>query len=61
MAHTLAEVQVEKPADTLCDVKALALVDVLTFMLVGKKGNAHPATPREMWRLRRWSRRRLTD
>ena len=60
MAYTLAEVKVEKPADTLCDVKALALVDVHAFMQAGKRGNAHAATPGEMWRLRRWSRRWLT-
>ena len=30
---TIAKVEVEKPADTLCDVKALALVDVLAYML----------------------------
>ena len=28
-AHTLAELQVKKPADKLRDVKVLALVDVL--------------------------------
>ena len=33
LAHTLAEVQNEKTADTLCDVKALTLVDVLAYML----------------------------
>ena len=32
-AHTLAEVEVEKPADSLCDVKALPLVDVLACIL----------------------------
>ena len=30
---TIAEVEVEKPADTLCDVKALALVDMFAYML----------------------------
>ena len=31
--------EVQKPADTICDVKALGLVDVLAYMLAGKKGN----------------------
>lgn len=35
VAHTLAEVQVERPADTLCDGKVLELVEVLAFMLAG--------------------------
>ena len=35
VAHTLAEVQVKRPADTLCDGKALELVEVLAFMLAG--------------------------
>ena len=35
MAHTLAEVHVERPADTLCDGKVLELVEVLAFMLAG--------------------------
>ena len=30
---TIAEVEVEKPADTLIDVKALALVDMFPYML----------------------------
>ena len=30
---TIAKVEVEKPADTLCDVKALTLVDLLAYML----------------------------
>ena len=30
---TIAEVEIENPADTLCDVKALALVDLLAYML----------------------------
>ena len=29
----LAEVEVENPGDTLCDVKALAVVYVLAYML----------------------------
>ena len=31
----LAEVKVERPADTLCDVKVLALVEVPALMLAG--------------------------
>ena len=38
LAHTPAELQVKKPADTPCDVKGYALLDVLA--------------PGEMWRLR---------
>ena len=30
-----------KPADTPCDVKAYALIDVLTYMLAGIKKNTH--------------------
>ena len=33
LAHTLADMEVKKPADTLFDVKALELVQVLTCML----------------------------
>ena len=33
LSHTLAELQVEKCADTVCDVKALAPVEVLAYML----------------------------
>jgi len=48
VAHKVAEVQVEKPAETLCDVKAWALVDMLAYMLAGKKRKTHTATPGEM-------------
>ena len=37
LVKTLAEVQVAKFKDTRCDVKGLAIVDVLVFMLPGKK------------------------
>ena len=37
MAYTLAELHVKQSADTLCDVKALAAVDVLAYMLASKK------------------------
>ena len=37
LAHTLAELQVKKPADKLCDVKVLALVDILAYTLAKKK------------------------
>ena len=33
LAHTLADMEVKKPPDTLFDVKALELVQVLTCML----------------------------
>ena len=33
VAHTLTEVQVERPADTLFDGKVLELVEVLAFMV----------------------------
>ena len=33
LANTVAELQVKKPADTVCDVKALAPVEVLAYML----------------------------
>ena len=35
LAHTVAKVKVKKPGDTLFDVKALVLVDVLACMLAG--------------------------
>ena len=37
LAHTLAELQVKKPADKLCDVKVFALVDMLAYILAEKK------------------------
>ena len=37
LVQTLAEVQVAKFKDTRCDVKGLAIVDVLVYMLIGKK------------------------
>ena len=33
IAYTLAELHVKQSADTLCDVKALAPVDVLAYMV----------------------------
>ena len=33
LAHALSELQVKKPADKLCDVKVLALVDMLAYIL----------------------------
>ena len=45
MAYTLAELHVKQSADTLCDVKALAAVDVFAYMLASKKKEeAHAAT-----------------
>ena len=38
LVQTLAEVQVAKLKDTRCYVKGLAMVDVLVYMLAGKKG-----------------------
>ena len=37
LVQTLGEVQVAKFKDTRCDVKGLAIVDVLVYMLAGKK------------------------
>ena len=45
MAHRLAELQFKKPADNLCDVKELELVDLLAKMLAGKKRERHAANP----------------
>ena len=52
VAHTPAELHVEKPADTLCDVKAYEMIDVLAYMLAGIKKKTHAETPGEMRRLR---------
>ena len=52
LAHTVAEVEVKKRADSLCYVKALAQVDVLAYMLAWKKEKTNGATSGEMWRLR---------
>ena len=60
MAYTLAELDVKQSADTLCDVKALAPVDVLAYMLACKKQETHAATPEVMSRLTHCSRRWLT-
>ena len=45
MAHRLAELHFKKPADNLCDVKALELVDVLAKMIAGKKEKDTPRIP----------------
>ena len=60
MAHRLAELHVKQSADTLCDVKALAPVDVLAYMSASKKEETHAATPELMWNLTYYSRRWLT-
>ena len=39
---------------TQCDVKAYALINVLTYMLSGIRKKTHAGTPGEMWRSRRW-------
>ena len=60
MAYTLAELHVKQSADTLCDLKALAPVDVLVYMLAWKKKDeTHAATPAVMCRLTHCSRRWL--
>ena len=48
LAHTLAELQVKKPADKLCDVKVLALVDMLAYILAEKKKKKLAANRGEM-------------
>ena len=60
MAYRLAELHVKQSADTLCDVKALAPVDIFAYMLAWKKKETHAATPGVMWRLTNCSRRWLT-
>lgn len=46
--YTVAELYVKKTADTECDVKALAPVDVLAYMLAWKNEETHAATPEVM-------------
>ena len=58
--YSVAELHVKKSADTLCDVKALAPVDVLEYMLACKKEETHAATPEVMSMLTHCSRRWLT-
>ena len=43
LAHTPDELQVEKPADTPCDVKAYELIDVLAYMLAERDKKPHAA------------------
>ena len=45
MAYTLAELHIKQSADILCDVKALAPVDVFAYMLACKKKETHAAAP----------------
>ena len=52
LAHTLAELQVKKPADKLGDVKVLARVEMLAYIIAEKKKKTFAANHREMWRLR---------
>ena len=61
LAHTLAELQVKKPAEKLCDVKDLALVDMLAYIPVDKKKKKLAANRGERLRLKHWSRRWLTS
>ena len=58
--YSVAELHVKKSADTLCDVKALAPVDVLEYMLACKKKETHAATPEVMFMLTHCSRHWLT-
>ena len=58
--YSVAELHVKKSADTLCDVKALAPVDVLEYMLACKKEDTHAAKPEVMCMLTQCSRRLLT-
>ena len=44
--YSVAELHVKKSADTLCDVKALAPVDVLEYMLACKKEETLPPHPK---------------
>ena len=48
LAHALAELQVKKPADKLCDVKVLALVEMLAYILAEKKKKALAANYGQM-------------
>ena len=57
LPHTLAEMQVKKPAEKVCAVKVFALVDMLAYILAKKKTLA--ANRGEMWRLTHCSRRWL--
>ena len=58
--YSVAELHVKKSANTLCDVKALAPVDVLEYMLACKKEETYAATPEVMCMLTHCSRRWLT-
>ena len=59
IAYTLAELHDKQSADTLCDVKALAQVDLVANMLACKNQDTHAATPEVMSRLTHCSRRWL--
>ena len=41
LSNTPAELQVEKPADTQCDVKAYEMINVLPYMLAGREKKTH--------------------
>ena len=43
LSYTPDELQVEKPADTPCVVKAYELIDVLAYKLAGIKNKTHSA------------------
>ena len=44
--YSVAELHVKKSADTLCDVKALATVDALEYMLACKRKRHMPPHPK---------------
>ena len=48
LVHTLAQLQVKKPAEKLCDVKVLPLVDMLAYILEEKKKTTLAANRGEM-------------
>ena len=48
LAHTLAELQVKKPADKVCDVKVFALVDMLAYILEEKNAKKLAANHGQM-------------
>ena len=43
LSYTPDELQVDKPADTPCVVKAYELIDVLAYKLAGIKNKTHSA------------------
>lgn len=60
LLDTVAELQVKKRADTVCDVKAFAPVEVLSIYTSMKKFRRMPRHPERCGGLTHWSRRWLT-